>query len=304
MFTQLQTKIRRALSYAVKSGMVDYYRDAAPLTVQRIEQGIANSLTNALRDKIAGHANPLVRAGKKYFSQNDEDGILQEILRRLGVARGSFIELGVGDGLENNTLLLLMQGWRGGWIGGEALAFTIPDGTDNLFYERGWITLENISQLYATVLAKLGITQPDVLSIDLDGNDLHFLSNLLQTGTRPKVIIAEYNGKFPPPIEFTVTYDPHHEWKFQDWFGASLQSFTNVCNAHGYNLVACNATGINAFFVRHEDIAAFTDVAQAVSDLFIAPVEGPRFTCGHPPSPRTVASFLRGNSEAVTALGG
>src|SRR5437016_4741195 len=59
--------------------------------------------------------NPLNRFGAKYFSQADEDGITLEIVRRLGITVGTFAELGVGNGLENNTLILLANGWRGFW---------------------------------------------------------------------------------------------------------------------------------------------------------------------------------------------
>ena len=57
--------------------------------------------------------NPLNRFGAKYFSQTDEDGITLEIIRRLGITAGTFAELGVGNGIENNTLILLASGWRG-----------------------------------------------------------------------------------------------------------------------------------------------------------------------------------------------
>src|SRR4051794_18750785 len=58
--------------------------------------------------KRSNSTNPLVRSGAKYFSQNDEDGILLEILRRIGLEKGVAAELGIGNGLENNTLILLM----------------------------------------------------------------------------------------------------------------------------------------------------------------------------------------------------
>src|SRR4029077_19911784 len=58
--------------------------------------------------------NPLLAWGAKHWSQNDEDGLIEEIVRRVrGDAPGAFLELGVGDGTENNTLNLLAKGWRG-----------------------------------------------------------------------------------------------------------------------------------------------------------------------------------------------
>jgi hypothetical protein len=79
------------------------------------------SMTWAMRAQE--QKNPLNHFGAKFFSQSDEDGITLEIVKRLGLKHGTFLELGVGNGLENNTLVLLSLGWRGAWIGGEDLAF-------------------------------------------------------------------------------------------------------------------------------------------------------------------------------------
>ena len=62
----------------------------------------------------------LLKFGYRVYSQADEDGILHEIFRRIGEGHRTFIELGTGSGLENNTLFLLTQGWSGVWIEGSA----------------------------------------------------------------------------------------------------------------------------------------------------------------------------------------
>ena len=44
--------------------------------------------------------NPLTRNPRKYYSQSDEDGILENFLFRLGQSKpGNVIEFGVGDGI-------------------------------------------------------------------------------------------------------------------------------------------------------------------------------------------------------------
>ncbi|MGD1074328.1 MAG: hypothetical protein ABSB15_29845, partial [Bryobacteraceae bacterium] len=53
----------------------------------------------------------LTRYGYKAFSESDEDGIIAEIFRRIGTENRVFFEFGVGDGLANNTLNLLLGGW-------------------------------------------------------------------------------------------------------------------------------------------------------------------------------------------------
>jgi hypothetical protein len=52
------------------------------------------------------HANPkrLTRYGFKTYSQSDEDGIIQEIFRRIEVKHRTFIEFGVETGIECNTV--------------------------------------------------------------------------------------------------------------------------------------------------------------------------------------------------------
>src|SRR6476659_9229686 len=58
----------------------------------------------------------LLRYGFKVYSQHDEDGIIQEIFRRIGTAARTFVEFGVETGVECNTAKLLIEGWRGAWI--------------------------------------------------------------------------------------------------------------------------------------------------------------------------------------------
>ena len=69
--------------------------------------------------------NPFLKSFKRYstFSQSDEDSIIDQIIKRLDIDKGNFIELGVGNGSQNNTLNLLAQGWKGLWIGNENLIF-------------------------------------------------------------------------------------------------------------------------------------------------------------------------------------
>jgi len=53
----------------------------------------------------------LARFEAKVFSQNGEDGIIAEIFRRIGTINRYFVDFGSSDGMENNTVFLLKQGW-------------------------------------------------------------------------------------------------------------------------------------------------------------------------------------------------
>src|ERR1700722_6760188 len=59
------------------------------------------------------------RCSAQVYSQNGEDGMIAEIFRRIGLTNKFFVEFGIGDGLENNTRLLLELGWHGIWIDGD-----------------------------------------------------------------------------------------------------------------------------------------------------------------------------------------
>lgn len=239
--------------------------------------------------RAASGSSPLMARGRKVFSQNDEDGIIEAIWSRLAPGRaGSFIELGVGDGTENNTLNLLAQGWRGAWLGGEDLAFE-PMGT-KLRFHKCWIDLQNVVALVLGELQTLGVAQPDLLSLDLDGNDWHFAQAILQAQIRPRVFVLEYNPLFAPETRWVMPYNANHQWDLSTYYGASLYAFAELLQAHGYRLVGCNVVGVNAFFIREEDSEAFGDVSRDIRDLYMPARHWdnayPYF--GHPVTLRTI----------------
>ncbi|MGK7945493.1 MAG: hypothetical protein AB4058_13585 [Microcystaceae cyanobacterium] len=55
----------------------------------------------------------LIPYGDKVYSQADEDGIIREIFNRIGTTNKTFVEFGIGNGLENNSLALLFDNWQG-----------------------------------------------------------------------------------------------------------------------------------------------------------------------------------------------
>jgi hypothetical protein len=194
----------------------------------------------------------LLPYGSKIYSQNDEDGILREIFKRIGTTNRTFIEIGVGNGLENNTLAFLFEGWKGLWIeSSKKQSRKIIRGYSNTI-NRGHLkvihsfaTRENINMLITSEDQEI-----DLLSIDIDGNDAHLFEAI--SSIKPRVVVIEYNAKFPPPIEFCLKYNASNIWRKDDCFGASLKYLERVFSEKGYSLVGCNITGANAFFIRND----------------------------------------------------
>ena len=57
----------------------------------------------------------LIPYGFKVYSQSDEDGIINEIFKRIGTTNKRFLEFGVNS-TDNNTTFLLLNGWTGVWF--------------------------------------------------------------------------------------------------------------------------------------------------------------------------------------------
>jgi hypothetical protein len=202
----------------------------------------------------------LLLCGYKIYSQTDEDGIIAAIFERIGGGR-TFIEIGSGNGTENNTHALLLGGWRGVWVDGrkDRIAFIRAEvgATPDLIAEQAFVTRENVPSLAEDWLRRLGTREIDLFSVDIDGNDLHVLMAALGV-FRPSVICVEYNAKFPPPLEVCVEYDPRHIWTGDDYHGASLMAFVAALGPLGYTLVTCSISGANAFFVADAYASRFT----------------------------------------------
>lgn len=206
----------------------------------------------AIRAKAAQDPKRLESFGFKVYSQNEEDGILEEIFNRLGIVEGRFCEIGVQNGLECNTLYLIHKQWRGAWIDGDlpginaALARFDSLIPHRLGLTHAMVTAENVNTLIEASCR--GVAELDLLSIDIDGQDIHLLQALT---SRPKVICIEYNAKWPAHLSKAPVYKPGYQWTVgSDYMGSSLKAITEVATAKGYRLVGTNITGANAFFVR------------------------------------------------------
>ncbi len=175
-----------------------------------------------------------------------------------------FIEIGCGDGRENNSHYLLLKGWRGIWVDGDpeniaAIRNVLPlDGQLRLVEQM--VTRDNVTTIPAAA-GSPDFGPSDLLSVDVDGNDLAIAKAAISAWS-PKIIIGEYNAKFPYPMQQEVSYDPQHRWARDDYHGASLAAWVEGLYP-AYQLVSCNLAGTNAFFVRDDLAGRLTTYAPA-----------------------------------------
>lgn len=239
-------------------------------SIQRTNGYLARKEVEEILEPLRKDAKRLEPFGFKVYSQNDEDGILDEIFKRLGITDGKFVEIGVENGLECNSLYLLHRGWHGAWIEGNdaqrdrilnKFSQLISNGRLELRIEK--VFAETINNIFRSLL--LDDTNLDFLSIDIDGNDIYLFQEL---DVRPKVICIEYNGKWPADVDKAPTYDPNYSWSGTDYMGSSLLALDNVARAKGFVLVGTNITGSNAFFVRNDLVSDLFPFDSSVRNLF------------------------------------
>jgi hypothetical protein len=169
--------------------------------------------------------------------------IVEEINREFPPKSNRYaVNLGCGDGKSMNDPVfpLFANGYAGLAVEGEE--------NDDLFNN---LPAKNIHKLAGTFITPYNVLEIldiyncprdcDFFKIDLDGYDGVILRKVLEAGFRPKVIQAEVNPDFPPPISFCVHYDdkyhPHDAaGNIGGFYGMSLGYAAELCGRYGYRI--------------------------------------------------------------------
>ena len=190
------------------------------------------------------------------FSQNGEDGILDVLLSNLLNSNSNCIEIGVSDGMQNNTAwLIVAENFNGIMIEGNPLfasrAKLITRQCHNMF-----VTCDNVQKI-KSMSSEL---YPDVFSLDIDGNDYYIAKAILEAGFRPKIFVVEFNSVYGPERSVTIEYQEDFIYTKAHpthlYYGVSIMGWTNYFESQDYKFVTVDTNGVNAFYV---DPAFFDD---------------------------------------------
>lgn len=190
-------------------------------------------------------------------SQNGEDGVIAEIMRRIGVSDGTCVEFGAWDGIRNsNTFHLVEQGWRAVYIEADSDRFRALQATQarhpRIHAIHDVVRPTGPGRLDALLAACDMEGEFELLSIDIDSDDWQVWHSL--TDFSPKVVVIEVNSSLPPGVE---RINPAGSS-----LGSSFTSTLRLGRAKGYTL-ACH-TG-NMIFVR-DDLAGRIGLSQVEID--------------------------------------
>jgi hypothetical protein len=185
---------------------------------------------------------------KNIYSQNGEDGIIFELLKRLKIYDGWVCEFGAWDGihLSNTFNLVANMDFKGVFIEGDNDKFK-----DLLVTQKDYSSIVAVNAYVdhdpksVNTLDKILERTPipkdfDVLSIDIDSFDYQVWESL--ENYQPKIVIIEINSAILPDVEDHI----HTPGKYS---GTAFQPMYKLGVKKGYTFVL--HTG-NMIFVRND----------------------------------------------------
>ena len=272
-----------SLLRSVKRRIVEFARGSEDVIYRQSEVAQKNLIASWKLLQASGVILPFDQVGFSRFSEFEEDGHLLYLLTLAGSESRTVVEISSQDGrVCMATNLLVHHRWRGFLFDGDPVFvregqrfFAAHPATRSAppVMRAEWFTRENVNQR----LAAAGVPdEVDVLSLDIDGNDLYLWNAMTM---RPRILICEFNNAVPSELALTIPYKP--DFSFADlpddqamFRSASLAAFVAVGRRKGYRLVGMNALGFNAIFLRDDVLAAeMPEIPASVLDAIPAAEE-------------------------------
>jgi hypothetical protein len=160
---------------------------------------------------------------------------LQSLYSSISDPVGYIIDIGASTGVSTDPVYPFITDTtkRGLCIEGcDAKIETLRQNT-HFDIHNGFVTPMNIVEIFEKYRVPKTF---DILKIDIDGYDLDVIRAILKV-YRPKIIVAEFNEKIPPPVLFEVPYRESYEWDNSHCFGFSIASGKQVMDENEYTLV-------------------------------------------------------------------
>lgn len=198
------------------------------------------------------------------YSQNGEDGIIEEILNRLPKSSLNYwcVEFGAWDGvhLSNTCRLIRERNYNAVLIEADIKKFRDLNNnfpSENVTKLNEWVSFEGENSLDHLLLRTSCPSDFDFLSIDIDGIDYWIFESISKFN--PKIVCIEYNQTIPNVVDFINPRD------FKIKYGSSAKSIVSLAVKKGYYLVAVTLT--NLIFISYKFIDNFVEDIKPLDEL-------------------------------------
>ncbi len=247
---------------------------------------IANTLCSAALDPMPTDAafpwnfdlpdNTYHKFCKNIYSQNGEDGIIEQLLKELEIHEGTFCEFGASNGIASSNTYNLIKNFNFSGIEIEMNRSRFQQCVNN------YKAYPNVQVFHGPVLyghKKFNLntwlkkgnlpSDLDLLSIDIDCDDYYVWDDL--TEYAPKIVVIEANS-YRDPVYQELPRKPSQEYNLdplKQWFperialGCSFISAVELGLKKGY--IPVSFTG-NLTFVRKDLIHKLHDFPYIISD--------------------------------------
>ena len=158
------------------------------------------------------------------FSQNGEDGVLAEILRRTGAPSRCFVEFGVESGREGNCVYLAdVAGWPGrSWSRDETYCRRSSASTQRET-ACGTVTRHESTPGNVERPIRGGRTSRTSPTSSRSTSTVRTTgSGRRSTSYRPRVVVIEYNSALEARRRLVQPHEPQQVWDGSEFFGASF----------------------------------------------------------------------------------
>lgn len=175
------------------------------------------------------------------YAQDKEDFFILDLFKKKRLKENYFFEFGAWDGIHlSNCRLLFENGWNGCFIEADKQRFSLLENNykenDNILTLCEMIDFNsgNINH----IIKQNNITSIEVLSIDVDGNDLSIWKSLKIL--KSKIVVIEFNQ--------TIPFDTMFEDKTDKNIGSSYLAIMDYASSIGYELI--HVTMTNLIFIE------------------------------------------------------
>lgn len=199
--------------------------------------------------KLSDHAHDL-------YSQFGEDGMVDYAFRAMGEGGQRCVEFGAADGLScsNTARLWRNRGWQAALIEAdptlhESCRRNAENHPETVRVINATVSVTNPDHSIDAILAANGFDgNPDLMSVDIDGDDFYVVTNMK---LRPRLLLVEFNPTVPPHIDLKPAGPGQR-------FGVGITTLKQAMEWRGWSFIGCSYA--NAFFVNADDAHHFADL--------------------------------------------